>query len=171
MPEQKYVKSYDENYNIVEAEPMPPIQYNPCSYYNTQVYWPAQGLSNQYFIQCVWEVPQLFKCPGGLVWSQEITACDFPYKRSYPETPYDKRSYDSYNTAPMTSSYGSAPAPMASSYDSAPASSSYGSQSSAPAPMTSSYNSAPAPAYNRESGYKTLSYMNQYNKRDQETSS
>ena len=88
------------------AEPMPEIQYNPCSYYNTQVYWPAQGLSKQYFIQCSWEVPTLFKCPGDLIWNTDIASCDFPYKRTYPETPYDKPqdTYKSESYAPYKSS-------------------------------------------------------------------
>ena len=70
------------SYNEEKREQMPEIQYNPCSYANTEVFHAAQGLSNNYFIHCDWEYPYLFKCPGGLVWNQEIQACDYANRRT-----------------------------------------------------------------------------------------
>ena len=70
------------SYNEEPREQMPEIQYNPCSYANTEVFHAAQGLSNNYFIHCDWEYPYLFKCPGGLVWNQEIQACDYANRRT-----------------------------------------------------------------------------------------
>ncbi len=84
---------------------MPAILSNPCDYVNTQVYWPAEGLPNNYFIKCEWEVPYLFKCPNYLVWNQEILTCDYPFKRIAPPTPYDNYANEERKYRAAVTSY------------------------------------------------------------------
>lgn len=85
--------------------------YNPC--YNTnreQQYHEADSsLSKQYFLECNWNIPYLFKCPSDLIWNQKIKSCDYPYTYRPPEKKYEPSVTDS----PSTQSYSVYSKPLA----------------------------------------------------------
>lgn len=50
---------------------------NPCVENGRQYHQSMFGPN--YFIECNWNIPYVFKCPRGLLWNQQIETCDWPF--------------------------------------------------------------------------------------------
>jgi len=86
-----YCRCPDGSYGYTCTENFP----NPCA--DGQQYHPAdRRLPNNYFIECSWGTPYLFKCAKGTVWNHFNLTCDWPPSNNYDS--YGQSSgYDGYS--------------------------------------------------------------------------
>lgn len=94
--EETFCRCPSGNYGITCSENYA----DPCANTEEQYFPASLNLGPRYFIQCVWNVPFLKKCPSNpnLVWNQSMQRCDWPAEAA-ASSRESQPSYSSYQAA------------------------------------------------------------------------
>lgn len=68
---------------------------NPCYANGGQYHSADASLGPEYFLECNWNTPYLFKCPYNLIWNQMLETCDWKYQPAANSYTADANNYQS----------------------------------------------------------------------------